>query len=336
MKQQLLLWGIVLSLFACSTPKQLTLDSIFNSHFDHKMISSGPNYPDFNTRKDSIDLFLISLHEGYTKEKFMQKVGWNDSDLQEKINLLTSKQWLTGIEDLYPTVFIANTEQGKSLFNYSLPIALEIVASIESQLHAIRLEYEQLDLAKIYSFEAMSFLILSNVLLDNWQINNVESKFLKAPKRPERHGKNYYYALFQNESYPKEAFGIYGNQYRSINDSLTIAVYGNNRNLVTSQLNDSVFVEDLIENSPTINDSDNQKLSLMADNFSAKLIEILETNLAYSKHVYRNMGYAKAISFEEFYIWWYHFIYTKATNMLEENGLLAVPETGNFYYTISN
>lgn len=336
MKQQLLLWGIVLSLFACSTPKQFTLDSIFNSHFDHKMISSGPNYPDFNTRKDSIDLFLISLHEGYTQEKFMEKVGWNNKVLQEKINLLTSKQWLTGMEDLYPTVFIANSEQGKSLFNYSLPIALEIVTSIESQLHAIRLEYEQLNLAKIYSFEAMSFLILSNVLLDNWQINNVESKFLKAPKRPERHGKNYYYALFQNESYPEEAFGIYGNQYRSVSDSLTIAVYGNNRNLVSSQLKDSLFVDNLVKNGPVISSEDNQKLSLMADDFSVALMEILKENFNYSMHVYRNMGYTKNIGFEEFYIWWYHFIYTQATNMLEEKGLLVIPETGNFFYIVSN
>ena len=336
MKQRLLLWGIVLLFISCSTPKQLTLDSIFNSHFDHKMISSGSNYPDFNTRKDSIDLFLISLHEGNTKKEFKLKAGWDDKILQEKISLLTTKQWLSESEDFYPTIFIANNEQGKSLFSYSLPIALEIVTTIENQLNDLRLEYEQLNLAKAHSFETMSFLILSNVLLDNWQINNVERHFLKAPQRPERHGKNYYYALFQNESHPKEAFGIYGNQYRSVSDSLTIAVYGNNRNLVSNQLNDPVFVEDLVKNAPTINNSDNQKLSLMADDFSVTLVEILKENLDYSMHVYRNMGYAKNISFEEFYIWWYHFIYTQATNILEEKGLLVIPETGNFYYVVRN
>ena len=107
MKQQLLSWGIVLLLFNCSTPKQLSLDSIFNSRFDHKMISSGPNYPDFNTRKDSIDLFLISLHEGYTTEEFKNKAGWDEKTLQEKINLLTSKHWLSRSVDLHPTIFIA-------------------------------------------------------------------------------------------------------------------------------------------------------------------------------------------------------------------------------------
>jgi hypothetical protein len=338
MKQQLLSWGIVLLLFACSTPKQLSLDSIFSSHFDHKMISSGANYPDFNTRKDSVDLFLISLHEGYTKEEFKRKAAWEDKALQEQIAFLISKQWLTTTtsKDLYPTVFIANSEQGKSLFSYSLPIALQITKSIEDQLHSIKLKYKQLSIAKEYSFETMSFLILSNVFLDNWQINNVESDFLNVPHRPERHGKNYYYALFQNESYPKEAFGIYGNQYKKVNDSLTIAVYGNNRNLVSKQLNNDVFVEDLVKNVPSINSDDNKQFTLMANNFSPRLIEILETNLDYSKHVYRTMGYAKAISFEEFYIWWYHFIYTQTTNMLKENGLLVVPEKGNFYYTIRN
>ena len=336
MKQQLLLWGIVLSLFSCNTPKQLSLDAIFSSHFDHKMISSGPNFPDFNTHKDSVDLFLIALHEGYSTEKFKRSVGWDNQTLQGQIALLTSKQWLNGMPDVSPTVFIANHEQGKSLFNYSLPIALEIARAIEDQTPSLKQKYAQLNLAKTYSFETMSFLILSNVLLDNWQINTVESRFLKAPERPKRHEKNYYYALLQNESYPKEAFGIYGNQYKKINDSLTIAVYGNNRNLVSEQLNDAQFVDDLLKEIPLIYTGDNEELTLMANNFAVTLLDILETNREYSEHVYQTMGYAKETSFEEFYIWWYHFIYTQATNMLAESELLVIPEAGNFYYAFSN
>ncbi len=336
MKQQLLLWGIVLCLSACTSPKQLSIDAIFSSRFDHKMISSGPNYPDFNTRKDSLDLFLVALHEGYTKEEFKRKSGWNDQTLQQQIALLTTKQWLLELPDYHPTIFIANHQQGESLYNYSLPIALEIATTVEDQILSLRRNYKQLNLAETHDFEHMSFLLLSNVLLDNWQINTIEEKFLKAPQRPLRHGKNYYYALLQNETHPKEAFGIFGNQYKKINDTLTIAVYGNNRNIVSKQLNDSIFVEDLLKKVPIINNEDNNKLSLMAQNFSVHLLEILETNRDYSKHVYRTMGYAKGISFEEFYIWWYHFIYTQATKMLAENGLLSIPETGNFYYAINN
>lgn len=43
-------------------------------------------------------------------------------------------------------------------------------------------------------------------------------------------------------------------------------------------------------------------------------------------------GYAGEIAFEEFFIWWYHFIYTQATNILAERGKLIIPEGGNFYY----
>lgn len=334
MKQLLLLWGIVLFLYACNAPKQLNLDTIFSSHFDHNMISSGPNFPDFKTRKDSIDLFLVALHEGHSIRKFQHKAGWDDSTLQQYITLLTSKQWLTPSPKLRPTIFIANDTQGKALFEYSLPMALEIANSIEYQLPLVKVKYQQMALADKHDFESMSFLILSNVLLDNWQINDVERNFLKAPQRPERHGKYYYYSILENAGHPKEAFGIYGNQYRSVNDTLTIAVYGNNRNHVSKQLRADEFVEKILQTAPIISEADNNHLVSMAAMYQPLLLSILEKHKGHSKYVYRTMGYAEEISFEEFFIWWYHFIYTNATNILAEKGLLKIPEEGNFYYTL--
>ena len=39
-------------------------------------------------------------------------------------------------------------------------------------------------------------------------------------------------------------------------------------------------------------------------------------------------------SFEEFFIWWYHFIYTKVTDILAENRVLTIPKEGNIYSLI--
>jgi hypothetical protein len=44
------------------------------------------------------------------------------------------------------------------------------------------------------------------------------------------------------------------------------------------------------------------------------------------------MGYSKEISFNEFYIAWYHFIYTKAFNLMVEENLLKVSVGGNLIY----
>ncbi|MBL3658293.1 hypothetical protein [Fulvivirga sediminis] len=47
---------------------------------------------------------------------------------------------------------------------------------------------------------------------------------------------------------------------------------------------------------------------------------------------YEKTGYQEEITFEEFFIWCYHFIYTKATDVMGERKMLEAPEKGNFEY----
>jgi hypothetical protein len=336
MKQQLLLWVFALTLSSCGTPKNtLSLDAIFSGHFEHKMISSGPNFPDFYSKKDSLDLFLVALHEGVPVKQFQKRLAWVDTTTNNNIAFLESKNWLAQNDGLKPTIFIASNAQGEGLFSYGTPIALEIAHAIEEELYVIKIAYEKMAMSKSQSFDDLAFFILSDVLLDNWQINNVEREFLMTDQRPERHGKNYYYAIMENTTHPREEFGIYGNQYRSLNDSTALAIYGNNRNEATKRLTtDSEFKVSLLQTAAKLSKSDNEILKSMANNFKPELLRILAKNSEYMHAVYEKTGYAKEISFEEFFIWWYHFIYTDVTNMLAEKELLQLPEDGNFYYIV--
>jgi hypothetical protein len=99
----------------------------------------------------------------------------------------------------------------------------------------IKSYYKELSSFSGISFENASFLILSNVVLDNWQINNIEKLFLKK-ERTLRHGLNYYHSLQeQKPGEEKESFGIYGNQMWG-HGQLMIGVYGNNRLASTNLL----------------------------------------------------------------------------------------------------
>jgi len=334
MKQGFYYLCILWLLASCGAPNlKGTLDEIFIKQYEHKMISSGQNFPDFYAQNDSLDLFLISLHEQIPVKKFQKKVEWNDASLNTHIAFLKSKNWLAPGDSLRPTIFIASDNDGEALFEQSTPIALEIVRAIEDELFSIKKQYHKTILSKSQNFKSMAFFILSNVLLDNWQINAVEREFLKTKTRPERHQNHYYYAIMEDASAPKEAFGIYGNQYRKLNDSTTLSIYGNNRNLANAKLkSDSKFLEYLLESVPRLNANDQQEMGEMAALFRPTLLEILEKHRNYISHVYQTSGYSEDISFEEFFIWWYHFIYTQTTNMLAERGSLILPEDGNFYY----
>lgn len=70
----------------------------------------------------------------------------------------------------------------------------------------------------------------------------------------------------------------------------------------------------------------------MARTFLPDLIKILGKNKAYSEKIYRKLGYSDEISFEEFYIWWYHFIYSQATDLMNDGTTLTIPADGNFAY----
>ena len=237
--------------------------------------------------------------------------------MQDVIKLLKTKNWLHEFDNqIKPSVFIATKYDGKKLYKYAKPISKDIAEEITQRLSEIKRKFFETEISKTQSFEEWSFFILSNVLLDNWQIGNVESEFLKVSARPTRHGKNYYASILELTT-DREGFNIYGNQFGNQ------CIYGNNR-----------FNADLSETKYFINTHDDEIFSQMAEYFTPELVQILNKNKKYSEKIYRKLGYSKEITFEEFYMWWYHFIYTEATNLMNRNQILTIPKGGNFVYEI--
>lgn len=337
MKTKSLLLLTLLLIVGCNNSQvssQGLLNTIFSSYYDHGIISRGNNRPDFDTRKDSIDLFLVALNERIGPKKFQEKAGWTDEMLKEKIQLLIDKGWL--IDDnkgLRPSIFIASDKQGTELYEYGKTLSEKIAQSIENEIPSIKEKCQRTGLSDKYHFESLSFLILSNVLLDNWQIKKVEEAYLKKEDRPERHGKHYYYSIMENVNYPEETFGIYGNQYGKINDSTYLNIYGNNRHIANKKLySDSAFRDSVLNVAIKLTPELYNLFDEIAEDFRPKLLNILNEQTDYSYTVYQKTGYSDRIKFEEFFIFWYHFIYTDATNILAKRNILLIPEEGNFYY----
>ncbi|NQT26157.1 hypothetical protein HQ585_12440 [candidate division KSB1 bacterium] len=337
MKTKSLVFLSILFVVACGNNQKTSqelLNSIFNSTYEHKIISKGDNLPNFNRQKDSLDLFLVALHERIEPKKFQKKAGWSDEMLKVKTQFLIDKGWL--IDDdkgLRPTVFIVSDEQGKELYEYGMPLATDIAQSIEKEIPFIKEKFKARGLSDNYDFDSMSFLILSNVLLDNWQIMEMEATYLKKENRPERHGKFYYASIEENANHDFEPFGIYGNQYGKINDSTYLSIYGNNRTIVNKRLkSDTAFKDSVMNLALKLTPELYNFFDEIAKDYKPKLMEILNEQTDYSREVFEKTGYSDEIAFEEFFIWWYHFIYTDATNRLAKRNKLTIPNEGKFYY----
>jgi predicted transcriptional regulator len=303
--------------------QKASIDDVFKKRLEHSLISRGDNFAGFDPTKDSADLFLFTLHKKISIAEFKQKTKFDDSKVQRIVDKLMSKDWLIKVNDQYkPTVFIADSIDGKRLFEKAEPVAEDIARSIASITNVIKKEFKKTQISKTDNFQNWSFLILSDVLLDSWQIDFVERDFLKKDNRPERHGKYYYYKISENNDPRRESFGIYGNQVQKINDRY-VSVYGNNRTGLNIE-----------KSSNFVSKSDNKIFEQIAEMYLPHLLRILNKHKAYSLKVYEETGYKNEIAFEEFYIWWYHFIYTIATDKLNSRNVLIIPRSGNFDYEI--
>ena len=314
--------AVILSANICYAQKT-EIDKLFKMKLEHSLISRGDNFPGFNPSKDSADFFLFALHKKIPISEFKKKTGFDDAQINKIVEKLMSKGWLIKQDDeLKPTVFMADRVDGKNLYKKAAPIADEVARSIIKITPLIKKEFTKTEISKKDSFQKWSFLILSDVLLDSWQIDFVEKEFLKKEQRPERHGKHYYYKISENTDLSRESFGIYGNQYQEVNNRY-ISVYGNNR----AKLN-------IDKSGNIISKSDNKIFEKMAKMYLPTLLKILNDYKAYSFKVYEQLGYKNEIAYEEFYIWWYHFIYTKATEKLAKRKILSIPHSGNFPFEV--
>ncbi len=318
----------LMAIGSCNYDPPLETGGIFKTKLEHHLISSGDNRPDINLYKDSVDYFLYALHTGMSPGEFAKAAGWTDSMLQQKIKLLQNSGFLNnaGGEKLLPACMVVTQETGALLYRLSEKAAQEIADSVKQIIPVLKKEYSKLGFSGKYSFDTMSFFLLSDVLLDNWQINNVEKEFLNQP-RTLRHGKNYFYQIAElrpNDSI--EVFGIYGNQVLC-NDSFCVAVYGNRRSRV--DLKEYFSRKDL----PFITPADEAVFKTMANLFKPALIQVLKQHRIEFEDEYKRSVYSGQISFAEYFMWFYHFIYTRVTDILNQEGVIRIPEGGNFYYS---
>lgn len=269
-----------------------------------------------------MDRLIVSLHNKTTKEQFLEQYKWNGESYDKAISFLENKGFVKNVNGTFvPTCMIISAKDGEQLFKSAGPVSEQIADLIVTKMEELKTIYKDTHLSKTIAFDSISFFIVSDVLLDNWQIGNVEDSFLHT-ERPLRHGKNYYYSFLESSGNETGPFGIYGNM--GLNK---FSVYGNNQRKVnSSKINQS------LESVPVIDSLDNNILDKLSGGFTEALLSVLNQNIEYAMDVYNKTGYSNEVSFPEFYIWWYHFIYTQSTDIIAKKGLIFIPKSGNFYY----
>lgn len=308
----------------CKAP-QAHLSAILAAEYEEHFISSGDNFPEISLEENNRYKFLVGLHNDCSIAETQASLGWSDDVLQQEIALLKENAYLHEVEGkLQPAISIIMQKEGQQIYKQTEKVAETISESIINISPQIESLFNTMELAENTSFESMRFFLFSDVLLDNWQINNVERDFLKA-QRTLRHGNRYYIQYAEKDPEATvEVFGIYGNQY-NCKDDFCFITYGNNRENHYKPIKELMAMD-----IPYLSVKDQAVLDEMASLYQPVLIEILEQNRQKFEKDYHKSKAQQEISFEEYFIWYYHFLYTSATNKLAQKGYMTIPQTGVF------
>ena len=197
--------------------------------FETKMISSGDNFPTVNMRTNRLTSICVALHRQTPAASIASDLGISLDELQSRIDSLIKAELAKKAPSgrVLPTFLVVTLDDAQWL----APSGKMVEATgrlIADKLPAIQARAEKIPAIRKTGFSRNALLVLSDVVLDNWQIGNVEDKFLKA-ERPLRDGRRYYYAVFEKPASQKsEAFGIYGNAGFNLG-KVMFGMYGNRR-----------------------------------------------------------------------------------------------------------
>lgn len=85
---------------------------------------------------------------------------------------------------------------------------------------------------------------------------------------------------------------------------------------------------------PVFKAKDLSILNEIAKTISKDLILLCKENEKPLKEYFASSRYSKEITYEEFFIWWYHFFYTKVTEELIQKGVIITSAQKNQTYII--
>ncbi len=358
------------------------LDTINDREFEAKVISSGNNRPPIRFSEAHANEVLVLAKEGVVESEIREHRFADGASGAPALDVLIEHRFLERSESgrLTPTVAVMTVAEVSKFMQVDADVIDKTVEAILSYAPGAIKTVVSLEGFSNLRREKYDLFLLSNGLLDNFQIGNVEAQVIEA-ERPERAGGNYYLSIQEKDpasSY--EAFAIYGNNTAAYGKYI-LGVYGNQRNSQTNfnQMREKLFREgasidddtlrarrsELVEaigkvwvrdeiseenlqtltalgyvaesgelDIPVLTTANYPAFSAVVSDFTPTLVGILRDHVPALQSDYATSPYVNEITFEEYFMWWFHLYYSAVTDALVEAGEIHIPAQGVSTYLI--
>lgn len=196
MKQLFFALSLLLILISCSSKRDISKMLIADSGFEiypQKLKSSIIELGQKNMKE-----IILLLHNRVETEDIIEYFNIKKDDYDLIINTLYGEGLIKKSTSgkFIPACMVVNSEDEKEIRKFAGEFGSKISEIIIDRYSKIRNSNLSIPGFSAESFDNSSLFILYNVLLDKWQIKNIEEKFLRA-EPPQRSGERYYLLIHQ-------------------------------------------------------------------------------------------------------------------------------------------
>ncbi len=173
-----------------------------------------------NLNQKNLREIILLLHNRIETEEIVDHFKMKKDDYDLIINTLYGQGLLKKSTDgkVIPACMVVNSENEKEIKKYTGEFGSKIAEIIIDRYKKIRDSNKLLPEFAKDSFDDEALFVLYNVLLDKWQIKNIEEKFLRA-EPPQRSGERYYLLIHQkSDEVLENQFTLLGNWYVDYKD----------------------------------------------------------------------------------------------------------------------
>lgn len=309
---------VCLITYSCRAKKEID----FNNYFLYNIDDNN----NIDLEEKYYTLFLVCIKYNLPISYFISMTQFSVGKTREIIYDLKSTEHIK-IKDksITPAIFIADNNDKKGIQQLAQKSAEKIATLIQTDSTYIKTEYKKLEVSKTLDFEQWSFVFIGDILIGQSQLGSIRINLLKDTIN------NYQYQTCYNsiiENNNPVLNNFYYNNYIGGTSASSTYEFGNYNYIKKDYWRTS-------ENQNIISAEDNFKLYQISFDYSKKLIPILKSNIEEVKFFYNNSHFKNEISFNVFYYWYYHFVYTESIQKLINKNILTKQER-NFKYTRLN
>ncbi|MCX7796997.1 MAG: hypothetical protein N2249_00045 [Melioribacter sp.] len=312
--KRLFIFVFVLILTSCISRKNI--DEVLKKDYAFRTIPQNDTVESVFNQKKYKEI-LILLHNRFTEREIINHLNISKNQYDLMINYLFGNGLIKKKEggQFIPACMIIDENCKNELKKIAKPIGKIVSDIIIDRLPIIKdtynTHYESKKMKEQTSFDESSFLVLSNVLLNKWQLKNIEEKFIKSPP-PKRGGKNFYAAILVVDS--NYELPIFLNRAYVMGNKI---VYIYSKNLFEK--------EDFIINKARIH-YEEWLFEKLASIITKDLIENLNKQKPLLVKYYLDSICKDEVSFREWLMWVYQFIVVEATKELVSMGIINTNE----------